>query len=417
MLSRHFDPVMSLPLEVVGMIFEYLTMRERVLCLAVSKSWNILLESARSLWTTVYTTRECQPIPLKALKEYLRRSRFTVDSALIHRISFADIPNMEYLMDKCHGLRDLSIYGDGSFCQSLGTNLASAKGIQKLHLSQKTPVSVPTMIMALNACRNTIREAKLLCVTGNNGESISSWPEMNSLTRIHLDFCNNGYIKILGLIQVTPNICSAVINNCQSQDDSPLDLTLWPNLETLDLTETQLEYFPKLPLSLKHLVLDGSCDVYYTDKYGIDIYPLPLLETLSFQYCRIDGPSISTLTESCIRANNLKILLLGGVEGPYPLDHPFSDLFPASATVEELSMSAMDLLDEEVIEITKFYPSLKKVDLSYNDITAITINELVKIGVKFINIDECSNVNSDTVEMARAEGVYVSHEFIDDSPF
>ncbi|SZF02711.1 unnamed protein product [Blumeria hordei] len=415
MLSDSHDPLRILPLEIVGIIFEHLILRDRMICLAVSKSWNILLQSTKTLWTTLYTSRTCLHIPLKALENYLRRSNYAVDSALLHLRSFGNKPNVRYLMDTCHGLKDFRIYGEGSLVQSQAAVLATARGIQKLHILQRIHTNFSIMILAIKACRKTLREAKFFCVTGYDNESETLWPKMNALTSIYLDLCNNGYIKFSDLIVAAPNLRSTVIVNCPSTDGFRLDMTLWHDLERLDLTNTRLNCYPKLPPRIKHLILDGSCDLCFSSIIDDGIYSLPFLETFSFQHNKIDISCIFTITDSCIRAKNLKTLRLGGIEISYPSDNFLRDYFPPSPTVEELSMSQLWSWDEDVIEVIKLYPNLKKVDLSDNQITKITIKELVHIGVKSIIIDECSGVDSETVDMARAEGVYVSQRFTDES--
>ncbi|CAD6500960.1 BgTH12-06666 [Blumeria graminis f. sp. triticale] len=398
------------------MVFQNLAMRDKMICLAVSKSWNNFLECTKTLWTTLYTSRACQPISLKALEQYLKRSDSTVDNALLHLESFADKANMEYLTNTCHRLIDLRIHGEGTLSQSQAAFLATAKGIQKLHLSQDTQVTCQTMVFISDICRQTLKEAKFLHVKEKEIRAVTSWPRMNALTSIHMDFVGFCALNLSKLIEATPKIRSAAINDCQSHETSRLDMTPWPNLERLVLTKTKIYYFPKLPPGLKHLILDGSCNLYPS---SIDddnsIFSLPFLETFSFQDNNIDIPQIFAITESCIRANNLKIIRLGGIAIPYPSDNSLCDYFPASSTVEELSMKELDMWDEDATEIIKLYPSLKKIDLSNTQITKATVMELVDRGVESIIINDCDKVYSNTVKMARAKGVYVSYKFIDDT--
>ncbi|CCU76345.1 F-box/TPR repeat containing protein pof3 [Blumeria hordei DH14] len=416
MVSKNHDPVRLLPSEIVAIVFNNLAMRDKLICLAVSKSWNNFLESTKTVWTTLYISRACQPIKIKALSKYLNRSDFTVHNALLHLESFANKSHMTHLMDTCHGLIDLGIYGKGTFSPSQASVLARATGIQKLCLSQDTQVLRQTMFSMLEYCCKTLKEAKFLHLTDKATSSKPSWPKMNGLTSIHLDITSYCALDLSKLIEATPNIQSAEINNCYPYNTSRLDMTLWPDLERLALTKTSIDYFPKLPSGLKHLILDNSCS-FHLDciDEDDDIFSLPLLETVSLENNNIDISYIFAITESCIRANNLKTLRLGAFDIPYTSDESLCDNFPASSTVEELSLRDLDMLDDNVLTIIELYPSLKKINLSFTLITEVTVKELVDRGVESMIINDCDKVCDEIIKEVREKGVYISHTFMDDT--
>ncbi|CAD6500958.1 BgTH12-06659 [Blumeria graminis f. sp. triticale] len=405
------DPLRVLPLEIVEIVFKLLNMCERVTCLLVSKDWKNLLESMRYLWTTIDTRYARRPIASRALQAYLRRSNFTVNRALVNLRSFAHERKMKYLMETCRGLRDLRIYGYGYIEKALTNSLAIAGGIQKLHLSESTRVTISTMILSFKACQKTLIEAKFLCVIGVEVVSKQSWPKMNALSSIHMAFCGLCDMELSGLIAAAPNISSVVINKCNLFENLRLDLTLWPKLERLELTETRLTCLPKLPPTLKHLILDDNLQICFRSNNNNGIYSLPLLETFSCESNNIEIVSALQIIDSSIRANNLKILRIGRSQYPPPQLASVSDVFLASSTLEELSITQAPINDDDVVKIVKIYPGLKKVNISYTEITGITVKELVNSGVKSINIDGCLKVSPDAVHMARSQGVFVAHGF------
>ncbi|CCU76338.1 hypothetical protein BGHDH14_bghG002353000001001 [Blumeria hordei DH14] len=187
-------------------------------------------------------------------------------------------------------------------------------------------------------------------------------------------------------------------------------MTQWSNLETLDFKNTHVLIFPKLPPSLKHLILDESFSPKHMRRMDEVIYSLPLLETLSLQRNDIEVSTIWEITRSCIQANKLKTLLCGKFDCDSPHETPVHEYLPPSSTLEELSLELAPINDEDILAIIKLYPNLKKINLSQTRVTQISIDALVKAGVKSINLDGCLKVPTRFVAMAREEGVNISME-------
>ncbi|CCU76339.1 unnamed protein product [Blumeria hordei] len=408
MSSECHDPLEALPFEVAKIIFEQLRMQDLVICLSVSKSWKNLLESMTKLWTTVITTDTCQPITLKDLRSYLRVSNYGVSSALVDLKFFEDESNAKYLMKTCHQLQDIRISGEDQFTTLHAASLAKGSGIQKLYFSPKTIVDVPTMISSLEACKNTIVEADFLCLIEKRSPSKFPWPKMSALRSIHLHFRQRCELELSGLIDATPNIRSFMIYRAYIRDKLRLDMTQWSNLETLDLKKTKLRIFPKLPSSLKRLILEKNYGITFRSNDDNGNYSLPLLETLSIQQNRVEVSTIGEITKSSIQANKLKTLLCGCLGSETKARVKAHEYFPPSSSLEELSLEQLNIGDRDILSIARLYPRLKKINISQTGVSLKGFQELVDIGIKSINIDGCLTVHPRYVMEAIEKGVDVS---------
>ncbi|EPQ63832.1 Bgt-3426 [Blumeria graminis f. sp. tritici] len=408
MSSKCQDPLEALPFEVAKVIFEQLRTHDLVICLSVSKSWKNLLESMTNLWTTIITTDKCQPITLKVLRSYLRVSSYSVNRALVGIKFFEDESNVRHLMETCHQLQDVRISGEDQFTISHAASLAKSSGIKKLYFSPKTIIDVPTMISSLEACQKTIEEAEFLCLIEKRSPSKFPWPKMSALRSIHLHFRQRCELELSGLIEATPNIRSFMIYRAYIRDKLRLDMTQWPNLETLDLKKTKLRIFPKLPSSLKHLTLEKNYGLTFRSNDDNGNYSLPLLETFTIQDNKVEVSTIWEITKSCIQANKLKALICGRLSPATPTKADPHEYFPPSSTLEELSLEGFRIGNSEILTIARLYPRLKKINVSQTFISLVGFQELVEIGMKSINIDGSLEVHPRYVEEAEKKGVEVS---------
>ncbi|SZF02710.1 unnamed protein product [Blumeria hordei] len=336
MFTEYLDPIKALPFEVVEIIFGLLGMHDLLICLSVSKSWRNLLKSMSSIWTLMIANDEYLPINLKILKTYLSLSNNNINCALVNLRLFKDESIARFLLESCHELQDLRISGEGKFTSFHAASLAIASGIQKLHFSPRTEVTVHTMVSSLEACKNTIVDAKFEHLNSPYTQLKYTWPKLNALTSIHLASRSVCELELPGLIVAAPNIRSFVFYRGRLWGNSRLDMTQWSNLETLDFKNTHVLIFPKLPPSLKHLILDESFSPKHMRRMDEVIYSLPLLETLSLQRNDIEVSTIWEITRSCIQANKLKTLLCGKFGRANSQETPVHEYFPPSSTLEEL---------------------------------------------------------------------------------
>lgn len=211
------------------------------------------------------------------------------------------------------------------------------------------------------------------------------------------------------LAKATPNLESLILDNWSWTDHSLNPSSIWPCLQYLDLSNMELFRIPKLPPTLKHLLLGNNRDL---EDNSVDdqAIVLPLLETFACATTSLSNTFIKGITQESIKRGNLKSLSIGDrLVGP--LEVPVEDIYPVSETVKELSLAWLMLSDREATKIVNLYPNVQKLDVSGTRITGIAVKAFVQLGVKRLKMNECSDVGPDAVEWARGQGIEVEFNF------
>jgi F-box/TPR repeat protein Pof3 len=125
--------------------------------------------------------------------------------------------------------------------------------------------------------------------------------------------------------------------------------------------------------------------------------------------CRA-GELIKDITRSSIKNGNLKTLNLG-FRLAESMDVPVIEEYPASNTLEELSLAGSILRERRIIDIVNLYPKLSKLNVSNTKITGVAVKHFVSVGIKWLKLDECSEISPDAVEYARGKDVEVEFNF------
>lgn len=166
-----------------------------------------------------------------------------------------------------------------------------------------------------------------------------------------------------------------------------------------------------LPGTIKHLILADNPLLSIPDMSTLlALTPMPLLETFNVHQTTLDAQQVKHLTSEGIVMGNLKRLHLGARLNATP-DTPADEEFPASESVEELSLALLHLDDARTLSIIELYPNLKKLDVSGTHVTGVAVKEFVNRGITSLKLDECSETSPDAVEYARGKGVEVSYNF------
>jgi F-box/TPR repeat protein Pof3 len=190
----------------------------------------------------------------------------------------------------------------------------------------------------------------------------------------------------------------------------PLDLRNLKTLESLDLSNTCLQELPILPTTLKHLNLSKMRHL-GGHSIGDETYELPLLESFDCSGTAISRHMVKAVTLQSIKAGKLKKLYMGDRLTEFLPGTAVEDEYPASNSVEELSLASLIIRERRILEVIKLYPNLERLDVSGTKITGVAVKQLVQMGVKWLKLDECSEVSPDAVEYARGKGVDVQFNF------
>ena len=190
----------------------------------------------------------------------------------------------------------------------------------------------------------------------------------------------------------------------------PLDLRTLNSMVSLDISNTRLQEIPVFPSSLRHLTLRKMVRLGAFNS-GDEIYELPLLETFDCGGTAISANLVKAITLQSIKAGNLKTLYMGDRLVEFSPGVSVGDEFPASNTVEELSLASLIIRERRIIEIIKLYPNLRRLDVSSTKVTGVAVKHFVDIGIQWLKLDECSDVSPDAVGYARDKDVEVEFNF------
>jgi F-box/TPR repeat protein Pof3 len=182
------------------------------------------------------------------------------------------------------------------------------------------------------------------------------------------------------------------------------------HVESLDLSNGNLQEIPNLPATLKHLKLSKMRHMGAHDDVD-KIYELPLLETFDCSGTAISGSLLKAMTLQSIKAGNLKTLYMGDRLVDFAPGTPVEDEFPASNSVEELSIASLIIRERRILEVIKLFPNLQRLDVSGTKVTGVAVKKFVALGIKWLKLDECSEVSPDAVEYARGKDVEVEFNF------
>ncbi|KAI6709791.1 hypothetical protein JHW43_007682 [Diplocarpon mali] len=406
--SRDF--LERLPLELALMVCNFLPMRDRVIGLSVSKGWRRVMEGSKDLWTTFDTTYAKRGISMKSLKIHLRRSRYTLDRAFITLKASMDEQKMKWLTKTCKELRELHMGGNGPIGDSLVSALPGATNIETITISHSTEITLMHAQMILRLCQQSLVQVKFMNIKGSATAFIpNKWPMVKSIKTLHLRTTMDSCLDFNGLRDATPNAISVILDGWKIAS-SFVDATNWTNLERLDLTNTKITTLPALPPTLKHLVLSENPKLKLANSEERPII-LPLLQSFECHSTALDGEALSFILGASIKAGNLKILKAGGrlLNGR---PHLVTNEFPASESVEELSLASMDIGDNVALEVVGLYPNVKKLDMASTRITGVAVKAFVENGLEWLKMNHCESVSVDAIDWARGQGVEVIHNFV-----
>ncbi|KAG9234324.1 hypothetical protein BJ875DRAFT_17711 [Amylocarpus encephaloides] len=398
--EKSLDPLRFLPLELAVMIVHNLAMRDRVICLAVSKPWKSLLESSYKLWTTLDTTSARKPMSLKSLRVHLRRSNYEVDHAIISLKAQFDPPKWTYLTKNCKNLRKLEICGSGYIGASLASALTSANCLEEISIRQNTHIRMHQVAELLDACQKTLLKINVHQVVSHRGTG--GWPNLPKLQRLSLRATSDHPIILEPLARATPNIESIALNGWRLIFPC---IDGWTKLQDLDFTNTNLRAIPKLPPTLRRLILRDNPHLQDVAVSEETWNPLPLLETFDCAGTDMTSQSIKNVIDPSIKIGNLRILSVGDRGQNTSIDLPRCD------TLEELQIAYMHDEESYFITLVDRFPNLRKLDVSATKVTGVAVRHFVNSGIIHLKVSECFDISADAVAWARSQGVEVEFNF------
>ncbi|KAF3939880.1 hypothetical protein ABW19_dt0208762 [Dactylella cylindrospora] len=137
-VKNRFDPMQVLPLELLEMVMEYVPFHNIVAMQRVSKTWQSVISSNARFWSLLDFSRAKKPVKRDALKNCIKKSKYTLTKAVINRIQGFNDTTLIDMVSMCKDLEYLRLM-DGMFGSSLTHAMSLTKSIRILILNCLIP--------------------------------------------------------------------------------------------------------------------------------------------------------------------------------------------------------------------------------------------------------------------------------------
>lgn len=436
---KAIDPFVMLPIELVEMIISYLTFRNMVTCLRVSKQWNRFLISRTPLWINLDLSYAKRQVSAKFVRNCIRRSQYKMKSAIVQRFTNQDV--LRSLATTCKTLESLEFLSGSIAGDSLCEIAMCATQLKKLTLTSNISLSLDAVTQILRH-RPSLTHAEFhsIVATGVRADWRVDLPNLQKLTLGCGQESSSPFSALLSLPALfarAPNLLDLSLSHWRLHPNllEEHDFTPLTSLTSLTLTRFALSTFPQLPSSLATLHLSSDNATIFTplaplaarnDQNALDSH-LPHLLSLSLTHIAGLGPTLLSnlllhhgTTDSAVdlsaatKLHTLSLAHAGILEK--------ADLFallhnPRLSALRALDLTAAPVDDEFVDTLALTQPALASLDLSKTRITGVAVKELLKrLGrqLKWLGLDQCSGISSDdVVELARGMGVEVRRRMME----
>ncbi|RMZ67393.1 Tetratricopeptide-like helical [Pyrenophora seminiperda CCB06] len=410
------DPFTVLPSELAEMVFEYLSFRQKVNCMRVSKGWRDYLSKLPKLWLHLDLSGARKPVPRAFVNTVFKRSEYRMTGITVHRFEHMDV--LRNLSTAAKHLTDLELISlPHKSSLTLVEIVRNAQSLKKCIIHPK--ISLDDVGNLLEA-RPTLEQVAFHQVKSS---AHTLWPlELTNLHSFTMHCAESGgdigehQFVISTFLSRTPSLRALSLNG--------IICWLYPYLTTwLD----DISDFP--PLIKLSLTLKGTC--------SIPLLP-PTLQSLEMHITSLNRElDVAELLESSLP--ELTHLSLGGYEN-LTIDflHTLLDLTsnetndlvsvkdgPGLAAVlscskrvltpalQVLNVAGMKCNDDDIEQLVAFKTGLRDIDLSRTRITGASIIMLAnKVPtLRSIRVHDCSGISGrDAIEYAERRGIRVSYQ-------
>ncbi|KAL4917105.1 hypothetical protein BDW62DRAFT_218332 [Aspergillus aurantiobrunneus] len=435
LLSKCYDPFSVFPLEIARIVVEHFDFRQIVAILRVSKGWDRFLSSMRELWMRIDLSGARNKIHWSSVLAYIKRSKAMLTQAVVTNLTKASIRKVLEFVSRCPNLQHLEILSPTS-SDTIYELFKGCKQLKHFLVSAETTIPQATITKLLTSMpkleRIEIHQAS------KSRESDVRWPlSLPNLQSITLGTTESGVLEnhipalyIPRLIEPSTPLPISNLTELRLHSNpqifvpyppsfNPADL---PHLQKLDLSGLYIGGDFGLPSTLQFLRIRG----------GAAIEALPFAtkatEEQSGQPQPFSLPSLTTLILSDVPWVTYLTLLAFVADAGAPLGVLHVDScfrVTAAALVPILREHGsqlntlnvahiMGIQDSTVAALVEGVRTLKVLNLSYTDITGVTVKTLAdtkvagdKSSVECIYVKGCEGISSDAIEYGRSKGIVI----------
>ncbi|KAI9368288.1 hypothetical protein BJX61DRAFT_231355 [Aspergillus egyptiacus] len=428
LVSKSLDPFSVFPLEIARIVLDHFDFRQIVAILRVSKGWDRFLTSMRDLWLRLDFSGARSKIHWSSALAYIKRSRAMLTHAVVTNITTASRRKVLEYISRCPRLEHLEILSPYA-AEGILELLRGCKQLKVLLISAETPVP-QSIITKLLASLPKLERIEIHKATKSLQNEVQ-WPAvLTNLRSITLGTVESGNLDIhippLFIPRSVDNITPFPLSNLTELrlHSNPRLFVPYPpsfnptdfsRLQKLDLSGLFIGGDFGLPPTLNFLRIRGGAAleaIPFTSTEDQPLY-LPNLNTLILS----DVPWATLLTLDAFLVKARSPLSILHVDSCFRL--------ASTALVHYISCHATGLhtlniahilgVNDSVIStLIGKLRSLKVLNLSYTDITGITIKRLVdpatadeRASVECVYIKGCEGISSDAIEYGRSKGLVI----------
>lgn len=415
------------------MILEYLSFKQMVNCMPVSRGWRDYLSKLPKLWMHLDLSGARRPVPRSFVSKAVKRSQDRVNRVTIHRFEHVDM--LKNMAKMCKELRELDII---SLPYIVSTSLIemvhSARQLKKIVVRNEIGLDTATAILTNGPGLEHVSFYNLLR-TRYPPQWKGPFPNLKTFQLFGMDTFLESYFRTSSFLEQAPALSSLALPSLNIISPS-IGLETLSSLTLLILKRTKFRSFPLLPPSLQNLTIeyDGSFKLLSTNHdTGLLRSRLPNLTHLTLH--GFDGLCPGKLEElldlyiddagtiHALRpATPLTSLSIHGVLHEHAqnttLFHPNPhSLFTRSPRILTTSLQHIDIAslpctDDDIEQLLGHeVAGLQSIDVSWTNVTGAGIKMLADgiKGLKVIRADQCRRINGrDAILYAERKGIVVS---------
>ncbi|CAO2658018.1 Nn.00g072780.m01.CDS01 [Neocucurbitaria sp. VM-36] len=427
------DPFTLLPVELAEMVLEYLSFRNMVTCMRVSKGWKDYLAKLPKLWLYLDMSGARKPVPRSFVGNAVRRSEYRLTRLTVHRFEHIDV--LKNIAKACKELTELEFVTlPHTISSTLIDIVQCASSLKRLVVHPEITTDATTQILRHHSSLEQVGFSGVKW-SQFNADWKGPFDALNTLS-MHFVVSRPGTQMAIGsLLHQTPRLQSLTLSNMTHLTDPtawPREISQLPPLIHLSLKRVQFRSFPRLPPTIQRLDVDfdGTFRLHDAHLQMIQSRMPKLAHLRLWGFETLSADSLEDLLDSwmdetdAIRlltgATALQSLSIHGILRNEDRDNGLfkgpDSLFGRSPRILTRALMSLDIAtlpcdDDEIEQLLMHEMGLQSIDLSCTNITGASIKMLVdKLpSLKTIKVDNCPKINGrDAVHYAERKGVSVS---------
>ena len=410
------------------MVLEYLSFRQMVNCMRISKGWRDYLSKIPKLWLHLDLSGARKPVRRSFINTAFKRSEDRMTRVTVHRFEHMDV--LKNLAKAAKHLSELELISlPYAASETLIEVVKSSARLKRLVVhAETTPGAIESVMRERPELEHVAFHAVLPTRYTMNWST--PLPHLHTLALSFTEPVPGQQLQLSTLLALAPSLRTLSLTAI-SAFQWPTSASALPLLTSLTLHRTDFQRFPALPPTLQFLSLENSNgrvqlendDVPWADAH------LPQLTHLLLSGFTLSASKFETLLDCYVNEQGQVVDYTLGEATPLQYlslrCQIHGSLFKGADSIlgtsprvltpalRELDVGATSCDDDDIECLLQRETGLASIDISDTRITGAAIKMLVDglPGLKRIRADNCTKVSGrDALEYARKKGVVVGFQ-------